>query len=769
MSSWSILKSEIRTERTTILINGQLDERKCFTLENQRYLTLPQPTTEEIIQILQLPQLQYSDPSKKILWVDLRLEPHLFMSGIPYALRDIDTPLEQLNDYTGIELHRLEELEKRLKEDVIEECIFYNGRIVIHCENGKEIVPQYLDVDHRTVKTMIEVFKSLPESIGSKVSFYRVPFSLFALHYSVFDYLKSIFDKNQEEHIIFNSCTGSIRTIVATIIAILIRTAQKRKLLIKDKSPRMTNRGFFTPVKRLVQVLPDALDRKNELDRIINHYEENRVNIRELIYSTYERYLQESDPSKKVVLLDAAKSYLETYCKLILFSSYLWQDSVGNETFEVWVKRRAELKWILSELKENPVQALQSSATIPTVLHDEEPGTVVKMRDGPVLQSSHILKSDHFPGCHKDWLPYFSGAPNFRQVSGFPIFGVGIPTRTGLENVFSLIPQKRVFWIFLREEPVIYVNGLPFVLRDNAHPFRNLEYTGISGENVEDMEQRLVLDALNESKKYNGRLLLHNEQIVDGQFKVTTQWVDVTEETIQTPRQIYLSEAQKSGVTLHFFRVPVTDERVMQNNNFDEVTSIISNALKEYNLEDIAFTFNCQMGQGRTTTGVTVATLLVGQAVPNKILTRSYSKKPLRMSAITHLIETGDAESVDTKAKSLLSGDYSVVLSLKRLLGPSAKGYLDEIIDRCSTVTNLREIVYQTHVRSETAPHLFPVAVNFLERYCYLLLFSQYVMDQYKVEEQQRFCITFDEWFKSRPELRTILSSLAETNKTNFK
>jgi hypothetical protein len=36
-----------------------------------------------------------------------------------------------------------------------------------------------------------------------------------------------------------------------------------------------------------------------------------------------------------------------------------------------------------------------------------------------------------------------------------------------------------VLWHNLREEPVIYVNGKPYVVREADQPFCNLEYTGI--------------------------------------------------------------------------------------------------------------------------------------------------------------------------------------------------------------------------------------------------------------------------------------------------
>jgi Inositol hexakisphosphate len=41
------------------------------------------------------------------------------------------------------------------------------------------------------------------------------------------------------------------------------------------------------------------------------------------------------------------------------------------------------------------------------------------------------------------------------------------------------MPNKTtVIWTNLREEPLVYINDRPFVLRNAANPFTNLEYTG---------------------------------------------------------------------------------------------------------------------------------------------------------------------------------------------------------------------------------------------------------------------------------------------------
>ena len=38
--------------------------------------------------------------------------------------------------------------------------------------------------------------------------------------------------------------------------------------------------------------------------------------------------------------------------------------------------------------------------------------------------------------------------------------------------------KRKVFWQNLREEPLVFINGQPFVVRESDQPFSNLEYTG---------------------------------------------------------------------------------------------------------------------------------------------------------------------------------------------------------------------------------------------------------------------------------------------------
>lgn len=52
-------------------------------------------------------------------------------------------------------------------------------------------------------------------------------------------------------------------------------------------------------------------------------------------------------------------------------------------------------------------------------------------------------------------------------------------------------PSMAALWMNMREEPVIYVNLSPYVLRDFDTPYTNLENTGISAKRIEAMERQV--------------------------------------------------------------------------------------------------------------------------------------------------------------------------------------------------------------------------------------------------------------------------------------
>merc|ERR1719392_355092 len=90
--------------------------------------------------------------------------------------------------------------------------------------------------------------------------------------------------------------------------------------------------------------------------------------------------------------------------------------------------------------------------------------------------------TDAFDGIDRlaEGAPRTDGAPNFRRLPGFPLFGAGQTSVEGFEKCLEPVlkkygDEKHIFWVNLRQEPVIYVNGKPFTARDPANINFHLE------------------------------------------------------------------------------------------------------------------------------------------------------------------------------------------------------------------------------------------------------------------------------------------------------
>ncbi|KFM27931.1 Triosephosphate isomerase, chloroplastic [Auxenochlorella protothecoides] len=394
------------------------------------------------------------------------------------------------------------------------------------------------------------------------------------------------------------------------------------------------------------------------------------------------------------------------------------------------------------------------------VLSAEE---VVARRSGDVLLRHTILKGDHFPGCQNMKLrPLVDGAPNFRQVPGLPVYGVAIPTVQGLRRVLDLLGaakgRRRVLWHSMREEPVLYVNGAPFVVREADKPFANLEYTGIDRERVEAMEARLKLDVLQESARYGAQILVAEE---DDQFQVVQAWQPVSEADVQTPAEVY-RELIEDGYDIDYLRVPVTDEKAPKGRDFD---ALIKRCWKPP--KGAALVFNCQMGRGRTTTGMVIGTLLALRAglaarageertsgAGAKVepgarpsIPRSFWDGPPQQALGAPFPDwfaaapggadedASPAASPDVGEAELQAGNWGAVRSLLRVLegGAASKAVLDMALDACAGMQNLRTAIlaYRDRMAYERNDArrgaLLTVCLEYLERYYSLIAFASYV------------------------------------------
>jgi len=384
-----------------------------------------------------------------------------------------------------------------------------------------------------------------------------------------------------------------------------------------------------------------------------------------------------------------------------------------------------------------------------------------------------VLKYDHFENIHRldAKLPSYEGAPNFRQVPGYLVFGTGQPTKIGFENalkfIFTESGAKEVLWTNMRQEPVVYLNGQSFTPRLPERMNENMEFPGASGEDIEWLQDGFVtaikdhVEAVrndryaDEEEKgkvryYRDTYAEHPEDRKNIEYSVHLD----NDEDLVTLSGLYeqikhLDEAFK----LDYARMPIVDEKAPRECDFDNM--LIS--LKEVG-QDTACVFNCQMGKGRTTTGMIVACL-----VRDVLSGELPSHQPLQADKQ----ELPDEEEFLEEQHKF--GNFEILEKIYKYIpeAVAGKAHLDHIIDLCGTpkeggtgLQNLRECIVWTEEKFNFEPKLKKpfwkqMSKNFIERYCYLVVFATYLRER----APRGFDISFTLWMDIRAEIREIISS----------
>ncbi|KAL5194414.1 Paladin [Glycine soja] len=561
-------------------------------------------------------------------------------------------------------------------------------------------------------------------------------------------------------------------------------------------SEEAIRRGEYTVIRSLIRVLEGGVEGKRQVDKVIDKCA-SMQNLREAIGTYRNSILRQPDEMKKEASLSFFVEYLERYYFLICFAVYIHSEmatlcscSADHSSFTDWMRNRPELYSIIRRLlRRNPMGALGYSSLKPSLKkiaestdgRPSEMSVVAALRNGEVLGSQTVLKSDHCPGCQHPRLPErVEGAPNFREVSGFPVYGVANPTIDGIRSVICRIGSSKggspVLWHNMREEPVIYINGKPFVLREVERPYKNmLEYTGIGRERVEKMEARLKEDILREAEQYGNAIMVIHETD-DGH--IYDAWEHVTSEMIQTPLEVFKS-LEADGFPIKYARVPITDGKAPKSSDFDTVAFNIASAAK-----DTAFVFNCQMGRGRTTTGTVIACLVklrIDYGRPIKILRDDMTCEEAdggfssgdEVGGYVTALTPNTLQIKPDEKQSHAFGINDILLLWKITTffdnGVECREALDAIIDRCSALQNIRQAVLeyrkvfnQQHVEPRVRRVALYRGAEYLERYFRLIAFAAYLGS----EAFDGFCgqgeykMAFKNWMHERPEVQAMKWSI---------
>ncbi|KAF3794398.1 Paladin protein [Nymphaea thermarum] len=774
------------------------------------------PTIDGIHNVLDHIGAQKNGEQKQVLWINLREEPVVYINGRPFVLREVERPFSNL-EYTGINRVRVEQMEARLKEDIILEASRYENKILVTDElPDGQMVDQWEPVTQESIKTPLEVYEEL-QAEGYLVDYERVPITdEKSPKERDFDMLvHRILQADINAEIVFNCQMGRGRTTTGMVIATLVylkrigasgisRSNSIGKVLdggahVIDNVPKSEEamlRGEYAVIRSLIRVLEGGIECKRQVDKVIDSCA-SMQNLREAIATYRNSILRQRDEMKREAALSFFMEYLERYYFLICFSVYLHTErsallpnGSSQNNFVDWMRARPELYSILRRLlRRDPMGALGYTTSKTYLVKitsspDDHPcnlGVVAAMRKGEVLGRQTVLKSDHCPGCQNLTLPErVEGAPNFRDIPGFPVYGVANPTIDGIRAVIQRIASRNgscpILWHNMREEPVVYINGKPFVLREVERPYKNmLEYTGIDRERVERMEARLKEDILREAELYGGTIMVIHESD-DGQ--IFDLWEHVNSEVVQTPLEVFKS-LETEGLPVKYARVPITDGKAPKSSDFDTLAINIASAPK-----NAACVFNCQMGQGRTTTGTVIACLVklridFGRPirVPHEVVSHEeIDSGSSSCEEAGNESAPGASESMRAKHGNKLHHTFGIndILLLRKVTrlfdnGIECREVLDAVIDRCAAMQNIRKAVLKYRKvfnHQNVEPRVRRVALNrgaeYLERYFRMIAFAAYVgseaFDGFCGQGESR--ITFKTWVHRMPEVQAMKWSI---------
>jgi hypothetical protein len=753
--------------------------------------------------------------ASRVDWIDVRAEPHVYVNGTPYAAVPAASIFTEPFNTAHMTSAAIEEMERRLKNDVIDEVRHSNGMLEVVVANVADKTSTATSLKVHDVKTPKEYAARF--TCAKNVAYHRVPFTVGRTFnsLSVHPMIDVAASSPTDAIAVIEDSIGGVRSTIATSFFVMGRLAQRRPLnsvctpdavrealSINDFAASIATDTCFGGAEEqaiiddthstellvaanLAQALAAGtlLMTTEAVTRFCGRgFEWNLLDRVASLAADVTASVGERRTTATHEALGTVVMYLHVYLSAVYITEVL-----GGRTkhrYDEWVASLTEIGLLIEKMREHPKDGLKFISPQNLFL-DTDVGPVARRR-GNVLTSNFGLKADHFPGAiRKNMRPQVPGVPNFRKVDHTNVYGVGIPTRRGILNLLRVLgaedtpldlhgeseadpeivashprvelfhpgqqaspvaPRGRVIWVNMREEPLLFVGDRPFVLRDLANPYVNVELTGITPERIEAIEAAMQADCVADAAKYNNQFLTHDE-ITPG--VMGGLWEPGTPESIQTLRQIYDNAATK-GARVTFVRLPVTDEQMPEIRDFDIlVQALLPDIIAASDFPDgesLSLVFNCQMGRGRTTTGMIVGSMLIGLVQP------SYYDK----------LRDTYPQLYPADQSKWANGFYTVVNELLRILvdGRDAKTRVDLVINACDAMQNLRTAIevfkqqYESPDASESARgRALHHGQHYLMRYFFLVVLNSYLHEAWDPETRRLKC-TFVEYMEPRDELR---------------
>jgi len=413
-----------------------------------------------------------------------------------------------------------------------------------------------------------------------------------------------------------------------------------------------------------------------------------------------------------------------------------------------------------------------------------------------------------------------NGVWNWRSTSGAaPIYGVGQCHAPGLLYLMQDLKSagtEKCFWANLRDEPTVYVNGEPCAARsEEALNVAVDSLFSIESEELEAMDARLKRDIIGSAGVHRGEIGVYYQMagmtnelrqvkveevktgretfewlqamakaaeeaayaaafatvlagaVVSCRFNDGQEWFQGSVEAVNEdgtynvvlddgerqenkPRADIkpLNEEEAAPVeaalpALSYYRIPITDETPPEEKDFDDMVAMMRDFASSGS--NSAMVFSCQMGRGRTTTAMVCASIVW------------YASRGWQMENLSF---------VDPDSPNLMQGEWKGVIRMMGMLenGMEVKALVDHCINECAHIQNLREAIKDCKDQAASAPasgersaaFWLKRGQNYLERYCYLMLFAAYAQSA----AGNGFADSFSNWMRQHWSLKRVLKQL---------
>ena len=384
----------------------------------------------------------------------------------------------------------------------------------------------------------------------------------------------------------------------------------------------------------------------------------------------------------------------------------------------------------------------------------------------PTLSPTDALEEAAGAECHRPVLgaPLYDGTWNFRRCKDRdPVYGVGACEASGALAIASGLHEsghRDISWVFLGDEPLVYLGGVPV----SAIP-RSVARAGDAGDaatakrlglglglvrdavpgderthlDLERMERRLKTDALAVAAE-NGRGCVpvlprpdeHGRRGPAVDRDVDDRALAAVDEMVAE----FASDARRLPV--RYARVPVGERAAPTERGFERLLEACLGSEPT-----TATVFACRDGGDRATVGMIVG-CLVWRARNGDVPERGAPIDPSR-------------PNYD------LAEFRPVVEMVERLgtLGTRAKAALDDAADKCNAIVDVRRVMNRCRLAAAEGADVgaeedtreggreteaIERGLRCLERYCWLLLFSAYCVDQ----ASEGFATRFGAWTRAR-------------------